>query len=79
MRSTSLRNEKYKSVINNDQAKHMRMYLSNDWRYFIHPAYDEPSILVLTQALSDYYDVVRDRLFECKKRLTDMQLSLLKQ
>lgn len=72
-------NEQYISVINNEQAKHMRMYLSNDWKYFISPAYDEPSILVLTQALSAFYDVVRDRLFACKKKLTDRQLSLLKQ
>jgi Zn-dependent protease with chaperone function len=72
-------NEHYKAVINNEQAKHMRVYLSNDWKYFISPDYDEPSILVLTQALSAFYDVIRDRLFACKKQLTDRQLSLLMQ
>lgn len=73
-----LNDPKYSSVVNPDNQKHLKMYLSKKWTYFTHPEYDEPSILVLTQALSAFYEIVTNKLFFSKKHLTDTQLFLLK-
>lgn len=70
--------EQYASVMTDEHRKYFKTYLSKQWVYFTHSEYDEPAILVLNQALGAFYEFVINKLFACKKILTDKQLSLLK-
>jgi hypothetical protein len=72
-----LNDEKYQSILTQEQKEQFKSYIEKEWSYFEEQKYDEEALKILGEVIYQFYELCSKAPFFALKKILDYQIDLL--